>query len=71
MDLSWEWRSEGAHDARAVVDDWSKLDEFLDKMPDPAADPAWDELERGPRRRTATDATSCGGSGTSSSSGRG
>ena len=45
MDLSWEWRSKGAHDARAVVDDWSKLDEFLDKMPDPAADPAWDELE--------------------------
>lgn len=46
MDLSWEWRSDGAHDSRIVIDDWSKLDEFIDKLPDPATDPDWEQLER-------------------------
>lgn len=46
MNLSWEWRQDGPHDSRAVVDDWSKLDEFLDKLPDPATDVDWDPLER-------------------------
>ena len=46
MNLSWEWRHDGAHDSRAVIDDWAKLDEFIDKMPDPATGPEWDRLER-------------------------
>ncbi len=46
MNLSWEWRQDGAHDSRAVIDDWSKLDEFLDKLPDPATEVDWDPLER-------------------------
>ena len=46
MDLSWEWSSEGAHDSRVVIDDWAKLDEFIDKLPDPATDPVWDRLEQ-------------------------
>ena len=45
MELSWEWRSDGAHDSRAVVDDWAKLDEFLAKLPDPATDPDMEALE--------------------------
>jgi hypothetical protein len=44
MDLSWEWDSEGAHDARIVLDDWGKLDEFIEKLPDPAGDPALDRI---------------------------
>ena len=31
-----------AHDSRVVIDDWAKLDEFVAKLPDPAADPRWD-----------------------------
>lgn len=46
MNLSWEWSAEGAHDARVVIDDWAKLDEFIEKLPDPAIDPVWDELEQ-------------------------
>ena len=38
MDLSWEWRAEGAHDNRVVIDEWSKLDEFIEKLPDPRED---------------------------------
>jgi uroporphyrinogen decarboxylase len=44
MALSWEYASEGAHDARVVLDDWAKLDEFIAKMPDPANDPRFDAL---------------------------
>ncbi len=46
MNLSWEWSAEGAHDARVVIDDWEKLDEFVEKLPDPAVDPVWDKLEQ-------------------------
>jgi uroporphyrinogen decarboxylase len=46
MNLSWTWQIAGAHDSRAVIDDWSKLDEFIDKLPDPATDPDWAALER-------------------------
>ncbi len=35
MNLSWEWDKGGAHDARIVLDDWAKLDEFIEKLPDP------------------------------------
>ena len=44
MNLSWELESTGAHDARGVIDDWAKLDEFIEKLPDPAADPRFEEL---------------------------
>ena len=44
MGLSWEVVSEGAHDSRAILDDWHKLDEFIDKMPDPESDPQFDSL---------------------------
>lgn len=39
MGLSWNIEDEGAHDSRAVLDDWAKLDEFIAKMPDPKNDP--------------------------------
>lgn len=44
MGLSWEIVEEGAHDARAVVDDWSQLDEFIEKLSDPETDPQIDAL---------------------------
>lgn len=44
MGLSWPIQVEGAHDARVVVDDWAKLDEFIDKLPDPERDPQMDAL---------------------------
>lgn len=46
MQLSWEWASGGAHDSRVVLDDWAKLDEFIEALPDPAADPQWEQIER-------------------------
>ena len=46
MDLSWDWESSGAHDSQIVMSDWAQLDEFIAKLPDPASDPAWPELER-------------------------
>lgn len=39
MGLSWPVVAEGAHDARMVIDDWAKLDEFVQKLPDPERDP--------------------------------
>ena len=44
MGLSWDLDDQGAHDARIVIDDWSRLDEFIAKMPDPATDPQFDAL---------------------------
>jgi uroporphyrinogen-III decarboxylase len=38
MGLSWEWEDTGAHDSRVVIDDWGKLDEFIEKLPDPETD---------------------------------
>ena len=35
MGLSWELSQEKSHDKRAILDDWAKLDEFIEKMPDP------------------------------------
>lgn len=39
MGLSWPVIAEGAHDSRVVLDDWAKLDEFIEKLPDPENDP--------------------------------
>ncbi len=44
MGLSWRWRTDGAHDARRVLDDWSRLDEFIAKLPDPERDPRIEPL---------------------------
>jgi uroporphyrinogen decarboxylase len=44
MELSWEIPCEGAHDSRAVVDSWDKLDEFIEKLPDPETDPQFEPL---------------------------
>ncbi|MCP4398810.1 MAG: methylcobamide--CoM methyltransferase [bacterium] len=39
MNLSWEWQVEGAaHDSTCVIDDWAKLDEFIEKLPQPEHD---------------------------------
>jgi uroporphyrinogen decarboxylase len=55
MGLSWELDTEGAHDSRAIIDDWSKLDEFIAKMPDPATDPRVDALVAAADRARAQD----------------
>ena len=44
MGLSWPIMDEGARDARVVIDDWEKLDEFIEKLPDPDQDPQMDAL---------------------------
>jgi uroporphyrinogen decarboxylase len=44
MDLSWDWDKHGAHDTRIVIDDWQKLDEFIENLPDPEKDPQWEGL---------------------------
>ena len=46
MGLSWDMPRGGAHDNRAVIDDWSKLDEFIEKLPDPAQNPCFENLAR-------------------------
>jgi len=46
MGLSWDLRREGAHDTRVVLDDWSRLDEFIAKMPNPETDPRFEDFER-------------------------
>ncbi|MHC4244995.1 MAG: hypothetical protein ACYSU4_21505, partial [Planctomycetota bacterium] len=38
MGLSWELPQGGAYDNRAILDDWAKLDEFIEKLPDPESD---------------------------------
>lgn len=44
MGLSWEIAAEGAHDTRAIIDDWNKLDEFISKLPNPKTAPLFDAL---------------------------
>lgn len=46
MALSWDWKRDGAHDARTVISDWSQLPEFIGKLPNPKDDPTWEDLER-------------------------
>jgi uroporphyrinogen decarboxylase len=55
MGLSWEIATEGAHDARVVLDDWAKLDEFIDKLPDPESDPQFEVLIEQAERARAQD----------------
>ncbi len=42
-------------DSRAIIDDWSKLDEFIAKLPKPENDPRFPELERQCRQYRAKD----------------
>lgn len=44
MGLSWEIRRSGAHDSNCVIDDWAKLDEFIEKLPNPAESPEYEAL---------------------------
>jgi uroporphyrinogen decarboxylase len=44
LGLSWEIPKGGAYDAQPIVDDWGKLDEFIEKLPDPQADARFEEL---------------------------
>jgi uroporphyrinogen decarboxylase len=44
MNLSWKLPEGGAHDARPIIDDWAKLDEFIAKLPDPQNDPQFEQL---------------------------
>jgi uroporphyrinogen decarboxylase len=39
MNLSWHYETDNiSHDARCIIDNWSKLDEFIEKLPDPDRD---------------------------------
>jgi uroporphyrinogen decarboxylase len=44
MGPAWKIDSGGAHDSRCVLDDWSRLDDFIARMPDPEADPQFEPL---------------------------
>lgn len=46
MNLSWPLPGAGAHDARPIIDDWAKLDEFIAKLPDPCNDPQFEALSK-------------------------
>ncbi len=44
MNLSWRIQAGGGHDSNVVIDEWSKLDEFVEKLPDPEKDTRFDTL---------------------------
>ncbi|MDZ7263690.1 MAG: methylcobamide--CoM methyltransferase [candidate division KSB1 bacterium] len=44
MGLSWSLPSYRAYDSQVIIDDWAKLDEFIEKMPDPDNDSQFDAL---------------------------
>ena len=44
MNLPWEWKTSDAHDSTCVIDDWAKLDDFIERLPDPAKDPIFESL---------------------------
>lgn len=46
MNLSWEVDLTAAYDARVILDDWAKLDEFIEKMPKPENDRWMNEAEK-------------------------
>ena len=46
MNLGWELSTDGAKDSLVILDDWSKLDEFIEKLPDPESDPQFENLEK-------------------------
>ena len=44
MGLSWQIEKSATYDNSFIIDDWAKLDEFIEKLPDPSKDPAFDQL---------------------------
>lgn len=44
MGLSWEINTHAARDRQCVIDDWAKLDEFIEKLPNPEIDSQFDAL---------------------------
>jgi uroporphyrinogen decarboxylase len=46
MGLSWSLDEGGGHDNRRVIDDWAKLDEFLEKLPEAKGNYQFERLQR-------------------------
>jgi uroporphyrinogen decarboxylase len=44
MDFPWTINQSGPHDARYVLEDWGKLDEFIARLPSPDADPYFEKV---------------------------
>ena len=42
--LPWKLKLDGPYDARCILNDWDRLDEFITCMPDPETDPRFDAL---------------------------
>ncbi len=38
MSLSWNWKTSKARDSACIIDNWDKLDEFIEKIPQPDND---------------------------------
>jgi len=55
MNLSWKIQTAGAYDSVCVIDEWSKLDEFIEKMPAPENDPQFERLFQEANRFRAHD----------------
>lgn len=43
--LPWKIKEDGAHDARCVLEDWDRLDEFIAHLPDPEQDSRFEVLK--------------------------
>ena len=43
--LPWKLKLDGPYDARCILDDWGKLEEFIACMPDPATDARFEQLK--------------------------
>lgn len=44
MNLPWKWNTGGAHDSQCVIDDWAKLDDFIERLPNPEDDPQFESF---------------------------
>jgi len=44
MNLPWTLNQSGAQDARNVLDDWEKLDDFIARLPKPEGDPYFEKV---------------------------
>jgi uroporphyrinogen decarboxylase len=55
MDLPWEWQTSGAIDSICVIDDWAKLDDFIERLPDPENDPRFEALAETAAKAKADD----------------
>ncbi len=55
MNLPWEWKKSGAHDSASVIDDWAKLDDFIERLPDPKHDPQFESMAAAAAKAKAED----------------